>query len=189
MTQHLWQLIDNSSQQHNNQVALRAVDKTLSYAELHSAVSQYAAYLQTQGVSSGSKVAILLPRDSSLIVSILAVLACGATYIPLDKRYPLGRQLAILNDSNCQYMITAEKDNQVGVTMLLAPNQVSNAHTLREVKIDSTQPAYIIYTSGSTGKPKGVMISHNNVIAFIKWALTVYLKFLLPLLPVVVCYW
>ncbi|MCP4156300.1 MAG: SDR family oxidoreductase, partial [bacterium] len=31
------------------------------------------------------------------------------------------------------------------------------------LKIDSTDPAYIIYTSGTTGRPKGVMLEHRGV--------------------------
>jgi amino acid adenylation domain-containing protein len=30
--------------------------------------------------------------------------------------------------------------------------------------------AYILYTSGSTGRPKGVMVSHQNCVAFVRWA-------------------
>jgi amino acid adenylation domain-containing protein len=30
--------------------------------------------------------------------------------------------------------------------------------------------AYILYTSGSTGRPKGVMVSHENCLAFVRWA-------------------
>src|SRR5262249_27905434 len=33
------------------------------------------------------------------------------------------------------------------------------------------EPAYILFTSGSTGTPKGVVITHSNVLHFVRWAI------------------
>ena len=35
-------------------------------------------------------------------------------------------------------------------------------------------PAYILFTSGSTGTPKGVVITHSNVLHFVRWATTYF---------------
>jgi amino acid adenylation domain-containing protein len=36
--------------------------------------------------------------------------------------------------------------------------------------VSPDEPAHILFTSGSTGTPKGVVITHNNVMRFLKWA-------------------
>lgn len=34
--------------------------------------------------------------------------------------------------------------------------------------------AYVLYTSGSTGRPKGVMLSHDNALGFVSWAVRTF---------------
>ena len=31
-------------------------------------------------------------------------------------------------------------------------------------------PAYVLYTSGSTGRPKGVLVTHDNAVTMVRWA-------------------
>lgn len=55
-------------------VALIAADRTLTYAELNTAVERLAAELQSRGLTKGDRVVLLLPRRSCFIVSMLAVM-------------------------------------------------------------------------------------------------------------------
>ncbi|MFB8278770.1 amino acid adenylation domain-containing protein [Nocardia colli] len=68
---------------------------TLTYAELAARTREISAALTTTGSRRGDAVAVLLPRTSDAIAALFAVLACGATYVPLDPGQPAPR-LALL---------------------------------------------------------------------------------------------
>lgn len=67
----------------------------LTYAQLAARARAISAALTTAGVRRGDAVAVLLPRTSDAIAAPFAVLACGATYVPLDPGQPTPR-LALL---------------------------------------------------------------------------------------------
>lgn len=168
----LWQLFTETAATYPQDLALIAADKTLTYQQLQHEVYFYIDFLKKQGVSQSDRVAVLLPRDSRLLVTLLAVLGCGATYVPLDFRYPRQRHETILADSNCKFIITQESNYNV---MMVLPPQGSKLESVPiQTKLNYKDLAYIIYTSGSTGVPKGVMVDHGNVCSLIDWAHSVY---------------
>ncbi len=152
-------------------VAVIASDKTLTYSELNTAVEQLAAELQARGLQHGDRVVLLLPRRSSFIVSMLAVMRCGAAYIPMDPEYPADRIAYILDDSEGRFVITtsdkvADYENRaLNIEELL--HAAESRTTAAPVAVDKDDLAYLIYTSGSTGKPKGVMIRHDGAAHFL----------------------
>lgn len=152
-------------------VALVAADRTLTYAELNTAVEQLAAELQARGLTKGDRVVLLLPRRSSFIISLLAVMRCGAAYIPMDPEYPADRIAYILDDSEGRFVITtADKmadyeDRALNIEELL--EAAASREAAAPVSVGKDDLAYLIYTSGSTGKPKGVMIRHEGATHFL----------------------
>lgn len=146
-------------------IALILESKTITYKELSVKSNQLAQYLLDHySISSGDFVGIKVKRDEWLIITILAVLKIGATYVPIDLNYPEERIAYIEQDSNCKITITEK---------LLRNFEQANikATELPEIKITPDSLAYIIYTSGSTGKPKGVMLTHDNAVAFLDWSI------------------
>ena len=63
-------------------------ERKLTYAELNCRANQMAHYLRSLGVEPGENVALLLERSIDLVIAELAVLKCGAVYVPLDPFLP-----------------------------------------------------------------------------------------------------
>lgn len=148
----------------------------LSYAELDAQASQLAAYLQTrQHLQPGELVGLALDRSPALLVAVLAVLKCGAAYVPLDPAYPPERIEFMLADSGARLLLTAagvlpHLTTDVPRLILdeLAAEAAAFAH-YEPAPVPATGESllYVLYTSGSTGQPKGVAITHRNVVNFL----------------------
>ena len=157
--------------------ALLAGSERLTYGELSQRVSRLAARLAARGVGPEVRVAVCLNRSADLVTALLAVLAAGSAYVPLDPTYPRERLALMLGDSGAELLITEgaclaalpEKLPQTLRIDLAAPEAGSD----RAAPSPGTAPgnlAYLIYTSGSTGVPKAVAIEHRSVVALARWA-------------------
>ncbi|WP_378186673.1 amino acid adenylation domain-containing protein [Aquimarina sp. W85] len=148
-----------------NNIAIEYEGKQLTYAELNDQSNQLAHYLlENAAVSPGDFVGVKLTRSEKLLISLLAVLKTGATYVPIDVNYPEERIAFIENDSDCKLVIDEKELNNFEKAQANYPKE-SIQYDLKPSDL-----AYIIYTSGTTGNPKGVMITHQNAVALINWA-------------------
>lgn len=159
-----------------NAVALSAGDHTMTYAELNEQANRLARHLQKNGVGHQTVTAILAERTPELIVSLLAVLKAGATYVPIDPDYPESRIQYMLKDSGATHLLTHSsfisqtRSLAFDGTYLFADDQeillMSSENLSLEAGLDDT--AYIMYTSGTTGQPKGIMTTHSNIARVVK---------------------
>ena len=152
--------------------------ETLSFKQLNVQANQLAHHLLGQpGFQTGAKVGILLARSLQLPVAILATLKAGGVFVPLDPELPANRIQFLLEDSECQVLVTTSgllsESNISGIDCIVELDQTSldsqPASNPESVGAGGT-PAYLIYTSGSTGKPKGVQVSHANLLNYTRWA-------------------
>src|SRR5690606_14433759 len=89
--------------------AIKHGDKQLTYGNLRLNVNQMAHHLLSEGVCPGSVVAVSLDRSPDLIITLFAILQCGAAYVPLDSKFPKARIEFMLENSNCSYLITSKQ--------------------------------------------------------------------------------
>jgi amino acid adenylation domain-containing protein len=168
-------------------VAVVCGDVTLTYEQLNARANRLAHALIAKGVGPEQIVALALPRSANMIVAVLAVLKAGAAYLPLDSDYPAERITFMLTDTTPALLLTTTTVNRVpdtpGVSQLVVdePDTVTvldhqpdtdPTDTHRTTPLLPTHPAYLIYTSGSTGIPKAVVISHQNVVNLVGWAVS-----------------
>ncbi|MEO8221338.1 MAG: amino acid adenylation domain-containing protein, partial [Specibacter sp.] len=169
--------LDRLVSRQGTDTALVAGTDTLSFAHLGQRSNALARHLISCGVGPGQVVAVALPRSLETVVSIAAVLAAGAAYLPLDLDYPGERLAYMLDDAAPRVLITtAELQPQLPFTghVVTIDAQATQNLIARETgepiqQAERLRPvtpadlAYIIYTSGSTGRPKGVMTPHTGL--------------------------
>ncbi len=149
-------------------------DSKLSYTELNSRANSLAHLLIKNGVKQDICNGILLEPSLEMIVSILAVLKAGGTYVPIDPAYPESRIQFILEDSKASSLLTQKHL----IDSISFNGNIIDLEDEKNYRLSTKNPmnhngsnslAYIIYTSGSTGKPKGVMIEHKSLLNFSFW--------------------
>ena len=96
-------------------------EAALSYAELDAASSRLARLLISRGAGPERSVALLLDQSPELITAILAVLASGAAYMPVDPDYPADRLGFMLTDAQPVCVVTTtERASMLPSTQLVA---------------------------------------------------------------------
>ena len=172
----LHSLVETSVDREPSRTALVFEDESLTYIDLDRRANAIAHQLQDMGAVPGQLVGICLDRSPDMVATLLAVLKCGAAYVPLDPTYPSARISYVLEDAATAIVVTDEHtlkhlpplpcrvlslDGDAG--------EIETQPTTRPEPVAGPDDlAYVIYTSGSTGRPKGVQIEHRAAVNFVK---------------------
>ncbi|MFJ8281829.1 Pls/PosA family non-ribosomal peptide synthetase [Streptomyces griseoviridis] len=150
-------VLDATVRSHPDEPALDDGTVRLTYRALAAEVEALRGRLAAAGVGLGDRVGVRVPSGTNdLYVAILAVLAAGAAYVPVDAEDPDERAELVFGEARVRGVIGA-------------------GHELRtdgRAEVPAARPgveddAWIIFTSGSTGRPKGVAVRHRSAAAFV----------------------
>jgi amino acid adenylation domain-containing protein len=161
----VFELFAEVAQSNPDKIALKCGDKQLSYQETYNWAINIAQAIEAHNACK-EPVGIALPNDVFFPVAMLAVLATGCPYVPLDIDLPIARNQLIIEQSAIKSIIVCADSPLFSETLHtinideLAPYESTSI----DFKASSDNIAYIIYTSGSTGIPKGVYQNQRNLL-------------------------
>lgn len=159
-------------------VAIRFGAEELTRGQLVASLDASADWLRSEGVGTGSVVGISTRPSFHMVIGVLAVLAAGAAFLPLDPEQPLERLRGHVSEARAVLVLVspdgAEALRPLGLPLLtpsLAP--LGGPDDLRHPVITGSgdRPAYVMYTSGSTGRPKGVVVPLRAIEHRVGWML------------------
>ena len=110
-------------------------------------------------------IAVRFDPNVDLIISLLAILKAGFSYLPIAPDWPVERIEYLLEDAKPLAILTNKDDYKNDNTEIVAyesfktlDNEDGNLRKEEMYSRTSTDTYAVMYTSGSTGLPKGICL-------------------------------
>lgn len=137
------------------------------------------AYLDSRGVETGARVAVVYPNSPLLALLFLGVIASRRVLIPLNPASSSAELIHIFGDTEPALILSERSRVTVvrGACRGASVVEVSDDWDFVQTILDHETPvrlipgsdperdSEIVYTSGSSGMPKGVVLSHRSLLA------------------------
>ncbi len=135
--------------------ALIAAGAAFSFAELADQAARARASLAREGVTAGSRVALLAGNGVATVVAILALLDLGATLVPIHPRLTPSEAAVLLADA--APALTLREADLAGL--------LDAAPAPAPAPVSAELPLALLYTSGTSGRPKGAILARRAFLA------------------------
>ncbi|WP_457934726.1 amino acid adenylation domain-containing protein [Pseudoalteromonas sp. SCSIO 43210] len=175
------ELVEKQSKISPNNTAVKFEKKQLSYDQLNIKANIFAKHILSCGAQQGDVIGLSMTRSLEVIVAMLAILKCGASYLPVDHNTPISTSIKNLDTANVKLVISNGEcsellDNKRTAIYLNDITLMDDLSQSDGIDLTSTclsenaldDKCYVMFTSGSTGEPKGVVIPHRAVVRLVK---------------------
>ncbi|MCP4397917.1 MAG: amino acid adenylation domain-containing protein [bacterium] len=163
-------LFEEQAAKRPEHIAVVFEEGQLTYRQLNEQANTVAHVLRNDyHIQPEERVAVFLERSEWLVIAFLGIVKSGGTYVPVDPELPHERCTYILEDSECQVLLTRQAHFTQAQKIFDKPvidlSDVKETITSNPLPVTtSNNSAYIIYTSGSTGQPKGCLNEHRGIV-------------------------
>jgi long-chain acyl-CoA synthetase len=104
----LWEMLAPALLHQGDRVALRCLGHPTSYAELDQLSRAFAGWLQSQKLSRGARVAVMLPNLPQYYVAVLGILRAGYVVVNVNPLYTARELEHQLSDSGAEVIVLLE---------------------------------------------------------------------------------
>ena len=83
----------------------------MSYCKFNNHSNRLANYIISKGIKVEDIIAVCVNRSFEMMIGIFGILKAGATYLPLDPKYPRGRLTEIISDAKPILILSDSKSD------------------------------------------------------------------------------
>ena len=172
---------DHLSKYPDNRLVL-SDESSYTYAEGAYLISQIQDLLNKNNIDVNDKVCVFVDRGCWILLADMAVLAQGATYVPIDENHPDARIEYMIEKSQSKAIIVSatfqERVNDIieqsdldliVINVSSIDSKINELTSLNYVNPTSNDVACILFTSGTTGNPKAVQVGRFSITNMVSY--------------------
>ena len=137
------ELLEVSFAKYPHRIAIESMGYSISYRQLDILSKDFAAYLQTLGLDTGARVAIMFPNVPQYLITMVGTLRAGFTVVNINPLYTARELEHQLHDSGASVLAILE----------------NFAHVYQEIANQALVKKVIVSSLGESLGPKGVIVN------------------------------